>query len=533
MIPIFNTLAKDGDGRLKMDWKASTTLAASLEGAGQSGLAMSSARIGYYADAGAVVPSTRQMIGGLALTEDGAIYITTDAPSSASQRVGGIALRADGALHLAGADAAIAHRVGGLAITASGQVIGDTSVLAELADAGAGVVDTSLLLGTASATFTRASTAWTVLSDGTIGAVASGSPRSYYSPTGTYLGFLSEQESTNLVLESQAFGAAWTAVGTPPVTNGTTTLGELSLATLGDDDATTTEGVLQAITFTGDTQKGVAVYVKKGTSASSVIILRDTTASATRLLATITWSGTVPVVTMTTGTDLTGTPQQHGSSGVYRLLFRATAVVAANTNQLQLYPATDAALDVSLTGNIEWGGFQAEDDVGPSSYILTTSATVTRAADKLVYNTFVPWPASLYCEATPLVLPNTLELVHYVVMSSSDGADGYGIGRSDYDLSFSGHAVSKLATVETALVEVGVQAVNVTSKVAGSFELNRVNAALDGAAGTADTVAAAPSLAEITIGCSHLGAQQPAACIKNVRIWQRRIEDDVIQDITT
>lgn len=254
-----------------------------------------------------------------------------------------------------------------------------------LSDAGSGIVSTAEMTGTV-ATFTRATNAWTNLSDGTIGLVASGSPRSYYTPAGVYQGFLSEGARTNLCQRGEDFSAVWAAVGTPTLSAGTTTIGALSLSTVGDDSAAALEGYTQTITFTGDAVKAISIYVKQGTSTSSVVRLRDTTGSADRLLAAITWTGTTPVVTMTTGTDLTGTPAQQGSSGVYRLRFATSAVTAANTNSLQLYPATDAALSTANVGTIEWGGVQAEDAIFSSSLIRTPgSATVTRNADVLTY----------------------------------------------------------------------------------------------------------------------------------------------------
>lgn len=261
------------------------------------------------------------------------------------------------------------------------------SFILPLNDAGAGVVNTkpSTCLGSPAATFTRATNAWALLSDGTYGLVASGSPRSYYSPGGIYLGFMGEGARTNKCLQSQNFGATWVAVGTPTRSAASTVLGALQLDTIGDDDGAALEGYTQPITFTADAVKAIELIVKKGTSTSSVVRVRDTTAGADRLLAAITWSGSVPVVTMTTGTDLTGTLVQHGSSGAYLLKFQATSVTAANSNQIELYPATTSALGTGGTGTIEWGAVQCEDGAFSSTPIITAAGTVTRNADALTY----------------------------------------------------------------------------------------------------------------------------------------------------
>ena len=197
-------------------------------------------------------------------------------------------------------------------------------------------------------------------------------------------GYLSEGARTNLVLQSSDFTATWTAIGTPTNAAGDA-VGGVTTQVIGDDSAVALEGYGQNVTFTGNAVKTVSLFVKQGTSTSSVIQLRDNTAGANRLLAAVTWSGTVPVVTMPTGTDLTGTPVQLGTSGKYRLMFATTSVTAANTNALRILPATDAALSVLPTGTLECGGVQAENGTFTSTYIPTTTAAVTRNADVLTY----------------------------------------------------------------------------------------------------------------------------------------------------
>lgn len=325
---------------------------------------------------------------GVGLTNKGALYITDDPTTGVFSNVGGLRIRSDGALLVSVGGTPSAY-VAGIATTTTGAVIieGDVpSFGVDFNDLGAGVVNVTAGMGAQAATFTRATSAWTVLSDGTIGLVASGSPRSYYSPSGTFRGYLAEGARTNLCQRGEDFSTVWTDVGTPTLSAATTTNGALSLSTVGDDSAAALEGKIQTVVFTGDAVKAISLYVKKGTSTSSVIRVRDTSAPADRLLAAITWSGSVPVVTMTTGTDLTGTPEQHGSTGIYRLSFATSGVTAANTNSLQIYPATDAALATANVGTIEVGGVQAEDALFPSSLIRTPgSATVTRNADVLTY----------------------------------------------------------------------------------------------------------------------------------------------------
>lgn len=184
--------------------------------------------------------------------------------------------------------------------------------------------------------------------------------------------------SVNLCLQSENFGTTWSAIGTPTRTAAAATCGDLSLDLIGDDAAGTLEGYSQTITFTGNGTKGLSIFKKAGTSTSSVVRIRDTTAGATRGQATIAWSGGVPTVTATAGTDV-GTIAC--ANGTYRFRFQCPSVVAANTNVVEVYPATTGALATSNTGTVYAGGVQVEDFGTPTRYIKTTTATVAANKD--------------------------------------------------------------------------------------------------------------------------------------------------------
>lgn len=399
-----------------------------------------------------------------------------------------------------------------------------------LGDLGAGVVDTTSISAVAAATFTRATSAWTNLSDGTIGLVASGSPRSYYSPTGTYLGYLAEGARTNLCQRGEDFATVWTDVGTPTLSAGTTTLGALSLSTVGDDSAAALEGKIQTITFTGDAVKAISVYVKQGTSTSSVIRVRDTTAPADRLLAVITWSGSVPVVTMTTGTDLTGTPQQHGSSGVYRLSFATTSVTAANTNSLQLYPATDAALAVTGTGTIEWGGVQAEDATFASSLIRTPgSATVTRNADVLSYpltGWFNAVAGTLFVQAT--WLSGSVALTQAAANINNNSTTDY-ISLEKFNANAVGGIVT--ASVTQAAVASTAMTAGVTAKGALAYAANDAAGSYNAGTVGTDATVTLPTVAIFAVGNDN-GQNNMFGAVAKVSYFPQRLPDATLQALT-
>ena len=177
------------------------------------------------------------------------------------------------------------------------------------------------------------------------------------------------------------FGTGWTSVGTPTrVAANHLCADGVPLDQIGDDTAAALEGYTQVQPNFGTTglSKAISCRISKGTSTSSVIRLRDTTAGADRLLAAVTWTGSVATVTMTTGTL---SAQYDLGAGDYRLFFLTTAVTTANTHQLEIYPATTAALAIANTGDVFIGDFEISQYNDDRIYWDTGCVT--------------PWPAGL------------------------------------------------------------------------------------------------------------------------------------------
>ncbi len=245
-----------------------------------------------------------------------------------------------------------------------------------------------------------------------------GAPRDgHYYTIGGLRAMLVERARTNLCLQAENFGTTWAAVGTPTRSAAAGSCGVVSLDLIGDDAAGTLEGYTQTVTFTGDAVKAISFFVRAGTSTSTVVRLRDTTASADRLLVTVTWSGGLPVITMTTGTSLGyQTLVDVSGNAVFRISVAATSVTAANTNSLQVYPATDAALSVANIGTVYIGGAQAEDATVPGTYIPTTTATVTRGVETLRFPyTAVPQAATAYVKFVQGELTNDIGLCNWAI----------------------------------------------------------------------------------------------------------------------
>ena len=104
--------------------------------------------------------------GGLAFTNTGSLYCSTDAVGATSVVQGGIARSATGVMHVRFSKSAANFTNGGLNTSGTGAVYVSYLPSFEVIfrDAGAGVVTTTAAFGGVTATFTRATTATTVLS---------------------------------------------------------------------------------------------------------------------------------------------------------------------------------------------------------------------------------------------------------------------------------------------------------------------------------------------------------------------------------
>lgn len=254
--------------------------------------------------------------------------------------------------------------------------------------------------------FTRSSTGTYLDSDGLIKTAPSGVARFEYDSSGKALGLLIEESRTNVAPRSQEFtNSAWFKTGMTATDNvavapdGTTTA-----ATLMDNGTNNIHhGLYQAQASRTDFTQ--SFFVKP--NGNNYVNLRASTGS-TSDWHTITFAliGDGSVTQSLAGsnspyTNVKGTIIAL-ANGWYRISMSGSRS-AGNAYVLNLDAATGATetldagygLQQTYTSNTSkgyyiWGG-QLEEEVFPTSYIPTTSSTVTRAAD--------------VCEAT---LPNLL-----------------------------------------------------------------------------------------------------------------------------
>lgn len=222
-------------------------------------------------------------------------------------------------------------------------------------------------------------------------------------------GYLAEGARTNLCLYSEDLtNAAWTKSAVSITSNavvapdGTTTMDKIVEAASGGKHE-----CFQAFTVTADTTYTISAHYKAGERTSArllwCIAAEASGCSVDINLTSGTLSGGTAFGTGTyTGSTITALP-----GGIYRVTLTGKLDAASTTGYIDHQPlvgGTATYVGDGTSGFYEWGT-QLEAASFASSYIPTTTAAVTRNADRLYYaraGNFVTAEGAITCETGPI-----------------------------------------------------------------------------------------------------------------------------------
>jgi hypothetical protein len=387
--------------------------------------------------------------------------------------------------------------------------------------------------------FTRASNATFFDADGTLKIAGTNVPRFDHDPvTGESRGLLIEEARTNSLQRSAELDdAAWSKTRATITANAVTA----------PDGTSSADKLIEDTTPTNSHRAGSPSYsVVSGTAYTFSVFLKSAERANAQISMHIVNAGnaftTLPsiFVNLDTGAITNASATVTNSSiasvgnGWWRVSISATATSSATQNagiNLLDNPSGGNYTGDGTSGLYIWGA-QLEAGAFPTSYIPTTSAAATRAADSAVVTPI----SSFY---------NQIEGTVFAEYAGARGNRGVlqfnnntnderiGIITSDNRTPFLS-AVS--GATSQAVIGVGsVPQIQDVIKFAGAFKRNDFQAARGGTLGVADTSGNMPA-AQSThcyIGSIALGGNNANCHIRKIAYWPKRLPDTLLRQLTT
>lgn len=376
--------------------------------------------------------------------------------------------------------------------------------------------------------FTRASTATYVDSSGLVKTAAVNEARFSTNPiTGESLGLLVEEAKTNLLIRSEEFNNPTWGKTVVSVTADTSTAPDGN--TTSDDVTVTTNTTVQGITtavFTADGTSNYtfSIFVKK-TSSSGVnlaLYFRSAIGSGNSY-STLNFNTQTGFVSFALGSSTSGTYLIQDLGSWWRISTTAGGIPAGNMRAHVRLNSQAVGTTITL-----WGA-QLETGAFVTSYIPTTSSTVTRAADVVQItganfsNFYNQSQGTVFAEyQTPA--SGIRSIVGFNDSTTNERLVLYTDGTDPKMLVID-------AGVTQANLDGGTIIANTVTKTAMAYSLNDFSIVHATGAAVTDTSGTLPVVNRLLIGSDQAGNYQNSS-IKRLTYWSSRLSDTTLQQIT-
>jgi len=377
-------------------------------------------------------------------------------------------------------------------------------------------------------TFTRASNATFFDAAGTLQTAANDTPRFDHS-AGSSLGLLIEEARTNLLTRSAELdNAAWSKSGGTITANADTAPDATTTADkFVESAANETHQVFQTVTGVAAIQTASFFVKAAGRTSCQFLAFNATDGSIGRVNVDLTNGTTSSVIGTATVTSV--------GNGWYRVAVTYTPTVT-NTS-FNIFPregGSTSYLGDGTSGILIWGA-QLEAGAFPTSYIPTTTAAATRAADSAVVTPI----SSFY---------NQSEGTLYSLSSrTADGSGGFPaplrVYRTANDSRFIQHWVASAGTSAAFKVAGGANGADISRSgltantqvaICGAYATNNVIAAINGTLTSQDTLVDIPDdLDRFQIGTYGPFSSFLNGHIRRIAYWPRRLSNTLLQQLTT
>jgi hypothetical protein len=325
-------------------------------------------------------------------------------------------------------------------------------------------------------------------------------------------GLLAEEGRTNLITNSQAFGA-WTLSGGAAISSDAVAAPDATLTA----DTWNGSGGLESnqATVAASSAYASSIYFKAGTATSFDVTLQNRPAFAQTV--------TVRVNAATGATsNLAGNSASVAvdtlANGWFRLRPTGSTPGGA-TGHVMILNTCDGTLHL-------WGA-QMEAGAFATSYIPTTSVAVTRSADDIGLAGNWAAPTSVYAEWDQTDAFSTYRGVFGLAVAASPTANSAEVYQANSAAAFV--EVSSGGGTQSSMSKPVIAGRN---RLAARFATNDVNLAINGSAATADTVATVPTCDRLAIGANRNLALKLNSYLRCLVVYPWAISDADLQTRT-
>lgn len=343
-------------------------------------------------------------------------------------------------------------------------------------------------------------------------------------------GLLVEEQRTNLALYSEQIDhTAWLKFDSNVTANlSTAPDGTTAADKVIPNTVSANHGVYNssAISISSGTQYTVSVYAKASGYNFLYLVCNVRGSSAS----------TGVCVNLTDGTQSNG-----GASGTYTVTnvgdgwwrIACTATASSTSGYIEIWPRSTAGGASSTIGNgtdgvLVWG-VQLEAGAFATSYIPTTSASVTRSADvcQITGSDFSGfWNGTEGSTVVEFDCPNVGTRIQYQAnsVSSTNIDSAVSVGSTQY--------YEVYLPPHSALINGGSLANNLPTKVANGYKINDFAISMNGAAAVTDTSGVVSSPTRIFFGSDGTSGYLNGH-IARLRYYQTRLENGTLRVLST
>lgn len=381
-------------------------------------------------------------------------------------------------------------------------------------------------------TFTRATGGGRFNAAGQYELLPANEPRIDYDPvTKACRGILIEEQRTNLLLRSSEFdNASWlklrvsVSANSAVAPDGTTTADKL----VEDYSALATHQIGSASSFSAGVSYSVSVFVKAGERASFGMSFNGAAFSE---IHRISFNLNNKAILVRQGNPTFSVSDVGG--GWHRVSLTAPAV-ASGISKVIFYIQDD--LDgVSYAGDGTSGiyiwGAQLEVGAFPTSYIPTTTAQATRAADVCSVDNLSPWyradEGTLFADFVAGV--DTRGNVVTNLQGNISESDVIRLRMNSAGILDGAIIVGGVSLANNSLL---ATTANTQNKAAVTFKVGSSRAAVNGAFSNNTTPSALPAVSQLSIGDQIPSGNAINGHIRRIRYIPRRISDTELQALT-